>query len=100
LAERLNDSDDNTRHEAMVGLAKRKDRRAIPAISTELASDCVENMAIEAATMMAAPQLYPLLIVFKERCGGNKELLSEAIAACTPSAGETDSCTSDNKETR
>jgi HEAT repeat protein len=43
--------------EALVGLAKRKDPRIVSALLDELASDRVNNLAVEAATEMNDPQL-------------------------------------------
>ena len=61
LAARLDDSDDDTRAEAVMGLARRKDRRAVSALQKELASDSVDAMFIEAAELVEAPELSPLL---------------------------------------
>jgi HEAT repeat protein len=52
--------------EALVGLAKRKDPRIIPSLLDELASDCVNNLAVEAATEMNDPQLNAALEQLKE----------------------------------
>ncbi|MEZ5844522.1 MAG: HEAT repeat domain-containing protein [Hyphomicrobiaceae bacterium] len=57
LAERLADDDEETRLEAMVGLARRQDRRALPMVLAELESDEVANSAIEAAGALALPEL-------------------------------------------
>ena len=90
LAERLNDVDINTRSEAIVGLAQRRDPRVIPALSKELASDEIKYEVVEAATVLADPQLYPLLVALRERSGCDEECLLEAIAACTPSRASGD----------
>lgn len=66
LIERLNDVDYDTRCEAIVGLAKRRDRRVIPIISKELASDSVGCLVVEAAAMIPDPQFYPQLIAIRE----------------------------------
>jgi HEAT repeat protein len=52
--------------EALVGLAKRKDPRIIPALLDELASDCVNNLAVEAAAAMDDSQLNAALEQLKE----------------------------------
>jgi HEAT repeat protein len=66
LADRLADPDDETRHEAIMGLALRGDRRVIPIIARELASDSVHYLAVEAATAMPNPQFYPLLLALRD----------------------------------
>ncbi len=45
LVNRLDDPDDDTRGEALVGLATRKDERVIAALKTELSSDCINWIA-------------------------------------------------------
>jgi HEAT repeat protein len=84
LADRLNDEDDDARHEAMAGLAKRKDRRVIAAITKGLSLDCVENEALEAAAVLADPELYPLLGSVYRHGDADEELLGEAMKACNP----------------
>lgn len=46
LLERLDDEDSNTRHEALVGLARRHDRRALPALLRYLKDEFVAHLAI------------------------------------------------------
>ena len=82
---RLNDTDFDTRGEAIVGLAKRRDRRVIPAISRELTSGCVGSLVVEAVTLIPDPQFYPELIDLIEWWDVDKSLLNEAINACKPS---------------
>ncbi|OYV95779.1 MAG: hypothetical protein B7Z73_01935 [Planctomycetia bacterium 21-64-5] len=57
LAARLDDTDDDTRHEAIVGLARRQDRRAIAAVGRELSSDCVSSLVLEAADLLGLPHV-------------------------------------------
>jgi HEAT repeat protein len=52
LVARLTDEDDNTRGEALVGLAVRKDSRALATIGAELARKIVSGFAIEAAAAL------------------------------------------------
>jgi len=52
LAARLDDPDDDTRAEGIMGLARRNDPRAIPAIQRELASDEVGSLVLEAAELL------------------------------------------------
>jgi HEAT repeat protein len=52
LFRRINDPDDDVREEAMVGLAKRQDRRVLPALIAALESTPVSVRVIEAAAEM------------------------------------------------
>jgi HEAT repeat protein len=88
LFERLSDTDYDTRHEAIVGLAKRKDFRVAPVISKELASNCVERLVIEAILAIPSPEFYSQLIALKEWWDVDHELLDEVIKACLPSTSE------------
>lgn len=55
LFERITDRHDDTRGEALLGLARRKDSRVIDALHKEFESDCVGALAVEAAEAMASP---------------------------------------------
>lgn len=85
LAERLTDSDQDTRGEAMVGLATRKDARAIPAICKELTSPNVAYQVFEAAQLIASSDLLPQLLEWRDQNGSNDSQLADAIAACSQS---------------
>jgi HEAT repeat protein len=61
LAARLEDPDNDTRAEAVMGLARRKDQRAVSSLQKERASDSVDALFIEAAELVEAPELAPLL---------------------------------------
>ena len=61
LVARLTDEDTDVRCEALVGLARRHDLRAINAIAAELASSDVRPLAIEAAELMPSPVFVELL---------------------------------------
>jgi hypothetical protein len=80
-----------------MGLALRGDRRVIPIISNELASDWVGCSVIEAATAIPDAQFYPLLLAireaaFREPSDASDEStkmwqmseIDEAIEACRP----------------
>jgi HEAT repeat protein len=86
LAVRLEDADDDARAEAIIGLARRKDQRVVPAIQRELAADIVGLLAIEAAELIASPDLLLHLIELRECWQDDAPSgLHDAIAACTPS---------------
>lgn len=57
LAERLSDPHDDTRTEAIMGLARRQDPRAVAAIHQELASDSVGSLIFEAAELLGLPNI-------------------------------------------
>jgi len=88
LAARLEDTDYDTRCEAIIGLASRGDRRVIPIISRELASDCIGSLVVEAAAMIPDPQFYPQLIALQKWWDVSETSLNEAIEACTPSPND------------
>lgn len=89
LVERLADPDDDTRAEAIVGLARRGDRRVLPALREELGSDSVGTLAVEAAALIGEPDLYPLLVALRDWWDLDGESLAEAIRACSPCPGGT-----------
>jgi HEAT repeats len=84
LAARLADIDIDTRCEALVGLARRRDQRALPSLHRELSGESVSPLAIEAATLIAIPQLIKELIALRARWDGDPSLLEQAIQACLP----------------
>ena len=59
LFRRIDDPDNDVREEAMVGLAKRQDRRMLPALITALESTSVSERVIEAAVEMLALETPP-----------------------------------------
>lgn len=61
LAARLQDADEDTRCEAIIGLASRNDPRATEAVRKELENECVGRLAIEAAGILCDPQFMPRL---------------------------------------
>jgi HEAT repeat protein len=82
LYRRLDDSDFDTRSEAMMGLAQRKDRRVVPFISAALASDTVGALAVEAAGAIASPDLLPALLELRSWWDVDTALLETAIRNC------------------
>ena len=84
LADRLSDPDFDTRGEALVGLAQRKDVRVIAALKLELESDCIGCLAIEAAEWIASSELYDLLVDLRGWWDIDVNLLERAIAVSKP----------------
>jgi HEAT repeat protein len=83
LLERMQDTDFNTRSEAAVGLAKRKEPRGIKPLFDCLKSDQVGELYVEAAEMYAEPRLKPALVSLRKWWDVNPDLLERAIAACS-----------------
>ena len=83
LAGRLDDPDEVVRSEALIGLARRKDDRVVPALSKELAADPVDFGCVEAAELMADHRLYSGLVTLRGRLEGHEQLLERAILACS-----------------
>lgn len=92
LCDRLTDDDEDTRLEAMVGLAKRKDERVYEPLHDILVQDVARGggMAyhIEAAAELADPRLYALLVQLRNNWRGERtwvyDDLEEALARCSP----------------
>ena len=83
LFERLSDEDEDTRAEAIIGLAHRGDRRIVPILSEEFASGSVRTVAVEAAALIGDPRLYAGLNALKDWWNVDEETLNEAIQACS-----------------
>ena len=58
LAARLGDPHDDTRCEALLGLARRRDERALPVLLDRLARDNVYSLEIDAAGALGHPSLH------------------------------------------
>jgi HEAT repeat protein len=86
LADRMDDDDEETRLEALMGLARRRDQRVIPTLKEEMAQESVAHLAIEAVAAIRAPELYPHLIALRDRLQSTPGVLEEAIAACRPAS--------------
>jgi len=83
LLARLTDTDFDTRSEAAIGLAKRKDPRGIDLLVSYLSSDHVGELYVEAAEMYGDPRLQPALLALRKWWDINPDLLERAIAACS-----------------
>lgn len=82
---RINDENHDVHLEAMKGLALYKDPRVLEPLKKELQSDDVSSSALEAASTMADPELYPILKGIKQKnVWWDHEGLNEAIANCNP----------------
>ncbi|MCI5158089.1 MAG: hypothetical protein D3906_06530 [Candidatus Electrothrix sp. AUS1_2] len=88
LAAGLQDHEAEIRGEALVGLARRKDARAFPAIVKEWAAHDVSILSIEAAEELADPDLVPHLMNLQESLEFTEEdqyfqdRIEDALLAC------------------
>lgn len=82
LFQRLADTDEIVRREALVGLALRKDERVVEPLIKELLSikelsyDRSTDLVLEAAREIDNPKIYPILIQLKQSCWENNNYLS------------------------
>ena len=81
LAARLTDVDDEVRGEAMAGLARRLDERAVEPVLRELAETNVMTFAIEAAGAMPRPEFLPHLEALYAAHPEN-ETIVQALSRC------------------
>jgi hypothetical protein len=95
LRNRLSDPDNDTRHEALCGLARRKDASIVTQLSNEIACGNLSWSLLEAAQELAHPDLLPVLIKLRDTQdpGGSGDgewnQLEEAIAACVSGVPKT-----------
>ena len=82
LAARLDDTDEDTRGEAMIGLACRNDQRAIPAILKDLKAG-ITDKPLDAAAYSKSPELLAALMTLRSSPQIVPEVLEDMIAACT-----------------
>lgn len=80
---RRDDPDEDTRGEALVGLANLADERVIPLLERELATVGDYTHCVEAAETMADPRLRDALVARRDGGDDSKKLVA-AIAACEP----------------
>lgn len=85
LAARLDDPDGDTSGEALLGLALRRDPRAVPALLARLDDD-PGNLIVEAAAALGAPEALPALQRLKregwELDEPRPSVLDDALRAC------------------
>lgn len=84
LLGRLDDAFPDAREEAILGLARRRDRRVFPVVERELRDDEVGRMQVEAAAYLADVRLLGPLRALQSWWDLDAGLLEEAIAACDP----------------
>ena len=88
LLARLTDSHDETRGEAMVGLAERGDGSAASAIVASLSSE-LSSLALQAAALLGDPRFFAPLTALRARedlTPYEETLVDEALARCDPDA--------------
>lgn len=90
LVRRLDDHHDDTRCEALVGLARRRDARAFLVTRAALRADPVFLLAVEAAAYLADPRLLPELVALEECWDVDASLLRSAIDHCDPRARDSE----------
>lgn len=89
LAARLTDEEGDTSGEAMVGLARRHDRRMVEPLLTALEDGWFGSLLMQAAAEIGDPRLYPVLVRLREEWEGDKDdwrykELEGAIEKCRP----------------
>lgn len=84
LFARLEDANPDAQAEALVGLARRKDPRALPIIAEHLQSSDLQLLDLDAAARFADPSLLPLLeqIELDPSDEEGAKCLADAIQAC------------------
>lgn len=82
----LGDPDEDTRAEAMVGLARRQDPAVIPVVAAALEAEEVGRLAVTAAEFLASPALLAGLRGLAGWWDVDAELLAAATRACDPKA--------------
>ena len=90
LAAHLDDAHDETRNEALIGLARRADERAIASAIRELTADSVGVLAVHAAALLGDARLHPTLLELRDWWDVDPDLLEEAIRRCDPHGQPTD----------
>ena len=83
LRDRLNDPDFDTRCEALVGLARRRDVSGVEQLKRSLQGDMVSTMMIEAAGYYGRSDFVPILQELQSWWDVDDELLKKAIKHCS-----------------
>ena len=87
LAARLTDTHDEARREALVGLARRRDPRALPAVRKALSQDDVWLLEVEAAGALGDPSLHELVLMHAAEWedGATARVVGAALRLTDPS---------------
>lgn len=83
LLARATDRHDETRGEALVGLARRSDARVLLSLVKELKAASVGTLAVEAARDLGAPECIKPLKDLRSWWDVDEDLLAEAIESCS-----------------
>ncbi len=86
LYRRIDDVHEDTRDEALVGLARRGDERVVEPLLGRLRSESVGKLAVEAAMEIGDERLHDALVSLREWWDVDNDLLTEAIERCRPRA--------------
>ena len=92
LAARLHGQSGDAAGEALLGLVRRHDPRALSPLLSSLQTD-PGNLIVEAAAELGAREALPVLLQLKAQGWGDdadRALLDQAIAACGPNGSEGD----------
>jgi HEAT repeats len=87
LAARLDDLHDDTRAEAFMGLARRRDPRVLGPLLAALARDTIFTLEIDAAGEYADPRFHPLLVNISKWWKddrADRQRLERALRRCDP----------------
>ncbi len=84
FARHLDDPDEGARAEAIVGLARRRDARALPAVLAALGPDVATDVALEAAAHLGDDRLLPRLEELAQAGWEDESSLAEAMRTCDP----------------
>lgn len=82
LFRRLNDDHLDTRAEALIGLAERRDERVVPFIAAALQANTVDRMAVEAAAILALPTFLEALEKLRSWWDVDPALRADALDCC------------------
>jgi HEAT repeat protein len=83
LRDRLEDTDVETRCEALVGLARRRDEFAIEPLKRAFEGEFVSTLMVEAAAYFGTAEFVPILEELRPWWDVDEELLEKAIAHCS-----------------
>jgi hypothetical protein len=82
LFERVNDQHFDTRNEALTGLARRGDDRAVGPVLAALPAEVVGKLAVEAAGLLGRKEFLPALRDLRCWWDVDEDLLEESIQRC------------------